>query len=99
MSGMKLFKLSGRLVILFLLCSSKMLAQSNAVPVYKDSHNLYSNKTAALTSNVTGSDVTSSTPFVTDFSVDISMPAELAITKRKINNALFLIKANLGDDY
>jgi hypothetical protein len=96
---MKIFKWSGSLFIFLLWFSVDAVAQVTPEPLFENSHNLYSNKTAPIITTATGDDVTSSAPIVTDFNLDVAMPAELKVSKRKIINASLLIKTNLGDEY
>src|SRR5687768_329889 len=97
---MKKYKWNRNFIVFFFYFAFQQLyAQSTAVPVYENSHYLYLDKTAPLTTAVTPANVTSSAPVITPFTSTITLPAELTIPRRRIIRAQLLIKVNHGDNY
>ena len=97
----KLLKKSLPLVLLIVATGQLVWAQSLQ---YKNSHYIYHEATTALSNGtVTGASVSGlvapGAPIGMPYSAAIDLPASLSIPTRKINKALFSIKANLGNDY
>jgi hypothetical protein len=88
-----------RFIFIFLLsCAFQTKAQTGTL-VFENSHYLYNHTTSPLTNLITPGNVTEGVPLSTGFSTDVAMPPEITVTRKKISDAVFLLKVNLGDDY
>jgi hypothetical protein len=86
------------LLVFLLFCSFQLKGQITG-PVFEKSHYIFHNKTVPLTNAITPGNVASESAIPTPFTSNVVMPAELTIPHRKIVNAMFSIKVNLGDNY